>query len=408
MKIVYLHQYFTTPEFNGGVRSYQFGKRLVESGHTVDLITSTAFFPVERTHRFQLVSTHSIDKINVHAVHIRYGNDMTFVRRIIAFLLFMVVSSFYTLKFRGCDLIYATSTPLTIGVPALIAKFVLRVPLVFEVRDLWPDVPVAMGIIKSLFVIRLLYWFEMLIYQQADKIVVLSVGMEEEIVKKGINPAKLVVVPNASDLSDFDRSTDLRKDVANLRTGVQTKICLYSGTFGRVNALLYFVELAKKIKQKRYDVRFLLIGDGAEKEMILDQVNDNHLQDYITLKDPVSKKELISYIHSVDACFSTVKDIPALFNNSANKFFDALAAGKPIIINHGGWQKEIIEKHSLGLVLNWDFDASADKLKRYLSEENKKCKSDHIKSFAKENYSRDVLFDTLLREVFNPLDTGCR
>ena len=154
MKIIYLHQYFTTPNFIGGTRSYEFSKRLVAAGHKVDMITSSAFFPVKKKFFWHLVSRLIIDGVDVHVVHIAYKNKMTFFRRVLAFLLFSVVSSVYVMSLRKRDVIYASSTPLTIGIPALLGSFFLRVPFIFEVRDLWPDIPIDMGYIKNKFLIK--------------------------------------------------------------------------------------------------------------------------------------------------------------------------------------------------------------------------------------------------------------
>lgn len=400
MKIIYLHQYFTTPDFNGGVRSYQFAKRLVASGHQVDLVTSAAFYPVKKTGKFRFISTQLVDGINVHVIHIKYGNKMSFFRRVISFFLFMLISSIYVLSLGKRDLVFATSTPLTIGVPALVAKFFYRIPLVFEVRDLWPDVPIAMGILKNSLLVELLRWFEMFIYRQSGKIVALSDGMRVEIIKKGIESCKVVVVENACDIEDFAQQKERVDILVQFRQNADTKICLYAGTFGHVNGLFYLVELASELKRKGDPVKFLLVGDGIVKQEIVDKIHSEDLDDWIFVRDPVSKEKLISYIKSADACVSTVRDIPALFNNSANKFFDALAAGKPIIINHKGWQAEVIEKNNLGLVLDSDVKKSAERLSLFFSSEIDSSYHDRVLLFAKENYSRELLFSKLLHQVF--------
>lgn len=402
MKIIYLHQYFTTPEYAGGVRSYQFAKRMVNAGHQVDLITSTAFFPVKKSKRFQFISHIDIEGINVHAIHVNYGNKMSFPRRVWAFFFFMMLSSLYMLKLRGRDIIFATSTPLTIGLPALIGKWRLRIPLVFEVRDLWPDVPIAMGYIKNGFVIKLLRSFERCIYQNSAKVVALSTGMAQGITSKGIPSEKVVTVPNASDLEEFAQQFDTDPFIP-YRTTTCTKICVYAGTFGFVNDLGYLVQLAKKLKRPTADIKVVLIGDGAEKEKITSMVKALELNNNVIILPPVKKAELIRYIQHADACISTVKDIPALFNNSANKFFDALAAGKPIIINHEGWQAETIRENDLGVVLNRDFEQSASTLIEFFNRnEDSKHTQKRITQFAESHYARDLLFEKLMNEAMDP------
>jgi glycosyltransferase involved in cell wall biosynthesis len=389
LKIIYLHQYFTTPEYSGGVRSYEFSKRLVKKGHQVDLITTTAFLPLPKKDNDFLITREVIDGINIHAIRIPYGNKMTFTKRIMSFIIFMLLSSFYILKLKNRDLIYATSTPLSIGLPAIIGKIFHKTTLIFEVRDMWPDVPISMGFIKNKFLIHVLKMFELKIYNSSSKIIALSEGMKDEILKKGDYSKKVITIPNACDLEEFlsAKPLPLPIEIEN------SKVCLYAGTFGIVNNLNYLINLSEEIRRKNYDIKILLIGDGIEKKTLIEKINTKKLNNIIFITPPVSKKKLISYIKSVDCCISTVLNIPSLYNNSANKFFDALAAGKPIIINHGGWQEKVINENKLGLVLTENIEYSAKSLNSYLNK--KDYNKDTILNFAKNNYSRELLFNKL-------------
>lgn len=400
MRVLYLHQYFTTPKHFGGVRSYQFARRLVEEGHDVDLITSTAFFPVGRQPWWRFISKHLVDGIRVHAIHVSYGNKMSFPRRVAAFLTFMLISSLYALAMRRRDLVYATSTPLTIAVPALATSWLRRVPLLFEVRDLWPDVPVAVGAIRSPLLIRLLRLFERCVYRVARRVVVLSPGMHEELIRKGVPAEKLVVVPNACDLADFSGSHPAPDALCRLRRRATTRLCLYAGTFGYVNDLDYLLDLASAIARRGADIKFVLIGDGMEKGKLQARISDEGLESSITLIPSMSKGELIPYIKNADICISFVRDIPELYNNSANKFFDALAAGRPIMINHGGWQAEVICDHQIGVVLDRDVEVGAEDLIKYF-DDFEKFDSGRALGLA-SLYSRDALFEKLYKEAIEP------
>lgn len=401
MNIIYLHQYFTTPEYFGGVRSYQFAKRLVEKGHQVDLITSSAFFPVPRKSRFQWVTRQEVDGIKIHAIHVEYNNGMSYLRRIYAFILFMLVSTFYSLALPRCNLLYASSTPLTIAIPALIYCRIKRVPLVFEVRDLWPDIPVTLGIVRSKTLIKGLYWFERHIYRFSKKVVVLSAGMLDELLKKGVPRDKIVVVPNACDLQEFTADISANEKLNVIRGESNSRICIYAGTFGYVNNLEYLIDLAEQIKYQRGNVKFLLIGDGIEKPKLQALVRDKELGCHVLFMPAISKARLIPFLKAADACLSIVRDVPVLYNNSANKFFDSLAAGKPIIINHGGWQAKIIEENEIGLVLGPDMKKSAHRLLGFL-DQIETISAERILAVARKNYSRDGLFERLWKEAIYP------
>lgn len=405
MKIIYLHQYFTTPSHAGGVRSYEFAKRLTEKGVAVDMITSSAFFPVKRGQGEFFVSRRKVDNIDVHIIHSAYNNSMNFPRRIFAFLAFMIISSIYVIKLKQRDLVFATSTPLTIAIPGLIAKTVHRIPMIFEVRDVWPDIPIAMGIIKNRYIKKILFGLEQFIYAKSDKIITLSTGMEEEIRCKNVPHEKIITIPNACDTDYFgelvrENSTDI---LTKYKETQSTKICLYAGTFGLVNNVDYMIDLCREIKKKDYDIKLIMVGSGALQQHISDRIESENLENQVILLPPVPKKVLIRYLDSADACISTVQETPALYNNSANKFFDALAAGRPIIINHGGWQADVIIKNQLGLILTYNFTESAERLNTYLLQIDKSEEEDRIKSFARTNYDRDLLFKKLYDEAFMPL-----
>jgi hypothetical protein len=140
MKILYIHQYFRTPEEGGAIRSYYLAKGLVENGIDVELITA---------HNEPVAVTKIIEGITVHYLPVYYDNEQGFFKRAYAFFKFMHQARKKARKIKGVDLIYATSTPLTIGLSALKIKQDQNIPYFFEVRDLWPEAPVQMGAIKN-------------------------------------------------------------------------------------------------------------------------------------------------------------------------------------------------------------------------------------------------------------------
>lgn len=247
----------------------------------------------------------------------------------------------------------------------------------------------------------MLYRFESYVYRVSKKVVVLSSGMLDELLKKGVPRRKVVVVPNACDIQDFTTDISADNKVSILRGESNSRICIYAGTFGYVNNLEYLINLAEQVKKQKGNVKFLLIGDGAEKFKLQSLVRDKKLDRYVLFMPAMSKARLIPLLKAADACLSIVRDNPILYNNSANKFFDSLAAGKPIIINHGGWQAEVIEENKIGLVLGMDSEKSAHRLINFLNR-IEEISAERILSIAYGNYSRNGLFNKLCHEALYP------
>jgi glycosyltransferase involved in cell wall biosynthesis len=367
------------------------------------MLTSDAFFKPESHQGLNRSYQVKVDGIDVNVIHAPYSNRSGFLFRVFAFIKFMFVCCLYAYRFRKYDVVYVTSTPLTVAVPALFLNKVFNMTMYFEVRDLWPDIPIELNIIKNRFIKFCLKKFELYVYRSAKKVVVLSEGMREEIVKKGISDEKLLLIPNASDVAFFDSCMKKKQphkfELDAIRQ--QAIIGLYAGTFGYANDLSYVVELAKELKGRGANFSFFLIGDGAERDKLKKLVKSYNVNDVVKFLPAVSKEELVGYIQAADFCISTVRNSPALYNNSANKFFDALAAGRPIVINHEGWMKKSIDNNGLGLVLNYDIGGSAVKLEAFFSSYDIVTGEKRIKAYAKSHFDRELLFNRLYQSVFS-------
>lgn len=355
MRVVYIHQYFKTPEQSGGTRSYEMARRLVKWGHEVHVVTSWTDASNAKGWSSQL-----IDGIHVHWLPVAYSNHMGFGSRLWSFLRFSLRASTKAISLKG-DVVFASSTPLTIAFPGILASFITRCSLVFEVRDLWPEIPVAMRVLKNPFLIWCARFLEAFTYHYAAHIIALSPGMARGIESVGVAADKVSTIPNGSDLELFNPKKIepgvFRASIDELPNG---PIVLYPGTLGKVNGVGYLVELAFQVGKIREDISFIVIGDGAEREGILELASSLRvLNKNFFLLEPMPKKELIFAFRDASMIVSLIIDVPALENNSANKFFDALAAGKPVAINHGGWQKDLIEENSIGLALSRDSSVAA-------------------------------------------------
>ncbi len=389
MRIVYLHQYFKTPDMAGGTRSYEMARRFVEWGHEVHIVTSsTGNDGFVNGWRHEV-----IDGINVHWLSVPYNNSMGFIRRLTAFCRFAFYAGEKAASIPS-DLIFATSTPLTIALPAVFASRKQGVPMVFEVRDLWPAVPIALGIIKNSFLCFLAKKMELFAYNNSARVVALSQGMADGVAATGYPPEKITVISNSSDLELFDPSravlSRFRAQHPFLPPG---PLVLYPGTLGQVNGIGYLVDVAAEMLEVNSEISFVIIGDGKERSLVEKKAEAREVlgRNFFIL-DSMPKKMLVDAFHDSSLIVSFVIDVPELEANSANKFFDALAAFKPIGINHGGWQKAVIEQKEVGLYLSRDANFAANSIASLLSDtERFKKVCANAGAVAKSDYSRDTL-----------------
>ncbi|WP_078392862.1 glycosyltransferase family 4 protein [Shouchella patagoniensis] len=355
MRILYIHQYFKTKEGFSSTRSLEFGRLLTEKGHEVTMLTSDVHLKLSKepiVKKTILTKEYNIEGMKVIAIKNNYSNYMGKIRRICSFLLFMFLSTYQGLILKRHDIVYATSTPLTIGVPAFIISKIKRVPYVFEVRDLWPEAPIQMGFIKNKKVIKLLRWFEKKIYKHASHVIALSPGMCEGVIKAGKDQNKVTMISNSCDLEMFDETDmELPKEIGELLSTDQL-IAVHPGTMGEANGLNYIVDAAEILKNNgTKDVVILLTGDGSNRPILEGLCKHKDISNIIFTGN-IPKKFMPSFLSKVDITITSFKDIPILATNSPNKFFDSLAAGKPTIVNSPGWTKDLVEEHSIGFYVD--------------------------------------------------------
>lgn len=275
---------------------------------------------------------------------------MGFVKRIWAFIVFAAQATRKAHQIDA-DLIYAMSTPLTIAIPAVLASRNKKVPMIFEVGDLWPDVPIAMGVIRNPLLQSLARWLERWAYANSAAVVALSPQMKDGVVATGFPSQKVAVIPNACDFDLFSHSDDAARKFLAERPYLRGRpLVLYPGTFGAVNGLDYAVDLALELKEINSNVAILLVGEGKEKEQLKRRANSlGVLGDNLFIEDALPKTDVAAMFSAASVVANFVAPIPALYANSANKFFDALAAGKPVFLNFDGWMTRIVRNRNCGI-----------------------------------------------------------
>jgi glycosyltransferase involved in cell wall biosynthesis len=388
MHILYIHQHFATPQGSTGTRSYEFARRWIKAGHKVTLITG--YYDVGGLELGKgLIQKQSIEGINVVVVGTKYSNKQSYIRRIISFLAFCFFSIYAGLRVKNIDVVYATSTPLTVGIPAIVIKWLRRKKFVFEVRDQWPESVIEVGILKNKYLIKFFLFFEELVYRNSAAIVTLSDEMAKDIreIIKGWKP--VYVVPNSSDLNLFRADIDA-SEIRKKNSWDDKLVFLHTGAMGKINDLSFVVRAAAKLKE-RDDIRFVLIGDGNQKPFLEGEIKRLELSN-ITLLPPVPKRQLAAILAACDIVMVIIGKFPIIEKHaSLNKFYDGLSASKPLLLNYSGWQRELIEKHEVGFGCRLcDVDEFVEKV-RYLSYHRDKLShmGRQARVLAETQFSRD-------------------
>ncbi|QKT04808.1 glycosyltransferase family 4 protein [Ectothiorhodospiraceae bacterium 2226] len=394
MRIVYLHQYFNTPSMPGGTRSYEMARRLVSKGHEVNVITSSR--DTNSCGTGWRVTRES--GISVHWYPVPYSNSMGFSQRVRAFVQFALAAARRAGR-MDCDLVFATSTPLTIALPAAFAARRRGVPMVFEVRDLWPELPVAIGALKNPVGIMLARMLERFAYRNARRVVALSPGMREGVIKAGYPARHVHVVPNSCDLDLFEHAADgghrFRRTLDWLG---DRPLVLYAGTLGAINGVGYLVEVAAAMREILPEARFLIVGEGREEQTVRSKARElGVLDETLFMMSAMPKDRMPEVLGAADVAVSLFIDLPEMWANSANKFFDALAAGRAVAINYGGWQAELLTCSGAGVVLPPnDARVAAERLAGLLGDRDS-CREAGLKArqLGEERFSRNRLADEL-------------
>jgi glycosyltransferase involved in cell wall biosynthesis len=347
MRVIYFHQHFSTPEGAAGIRSYAMAKALIERDHEVIMVCgshqnceSGLEGPFIKGQRRGLV-----EGIDIIELDIPYSNSMNFLQRSFIFLKYSVACTIIALK-EDYDLVFCTSTPLTASIPGIISKYLRRKTFVFEVRDLWPELPKAMQVIKNRLILISLRVLEFIAYKSADSLVALSPGIRDGIIRNDIDPSKVAMIPNGCDINIF---FDKKEIWQPNEISDSDFVALYSGTHGIANGLEFLIEAACDLRKKKIDnIKFVLIGSGLLKQQLKSAAEENNLTNIVFL-DPVEKRQLAALMNRSNIGLQLLKNIPEFYyGTSPNKFFDYISSGLPVLVNYPGWIADLVTEFNCG------------------------------------------------------------
>ena len=395
-KILVFYQYYCTPKGSWGTRYYEFTRRWAAAGHDVTVVTS--IYDKSDLVPRGFVTRFDIEGVRVIAMNLVLSNKHGILRRLWTFAMFSLMSCGYALRLPA-DVVIASSGPITVGVPGLLAHWLRGKPLIFEVRDLWPEGAIQLGMLRGRFTQALARWFERLCYRNANAVVALSPGMAAGV--RAVEPrANVVTIPNAADLDLFRPDIAPTAATAALNGGFMV---LYAGTLGRANSSTELVDIATALARRRADdVRIVVIGDGYERANMERLAAERGLANLVFL-GKLPKTEVAAWHGAAAMTLCLFKPYPVLATCSPNKLFDSLAAGRPVLNNTDGWIRDLLSRTQTGeSFAAGDAERAADQIVALRDDAvRRRAMGERARRVAETEFARDTLAGQFA-ELFRP------
>ncbi|HWK57532.1 MAG TPA: glycosyltransferase family 4 protein [Parapedobacter sp.] len=406
MNILLLHQYFLEDDDPGGSRWNEMSKIWTDHGHKVTVIAGMMHangLEKRQEYKGKYFIKKKQGKIAVLRTHVSESYNSGFIGRLWGYFSFMFSSMWAgVFKVKGkFDVVIVTSPPLFVGVSGYIISRFKRIPMIFEIRDLWPESAIDTGVLTNTYVIKMAYRFEAFIYRKAKLINVLTPAFQKTLLeKKNVPTDKLIMIPNAADFSlsedilrDFDRNTFRREHDLEGKF-----VIIYVGAHGVANHLEQLLYAGKKLEDT--NILFLLIGQGMEKRRLKKMAHDMNVIN-VRFLDPVPKKEVFKFIIASEIGASVLKRVDTFKTVYSNKTFDYFSCKKPILMAIDGVSRALVETAQAGTYVEPENpDAFDREIRRYLMNPDRLEEEGHNGYvYAKENFDRTVLAKRYLEAI---------
>lgn len=348
MKILLINQVFVSPNEPGHTRHFEMAKYLQKFGDELVIVASDLNYQTgERTINHKgLVAEQEIDGVRILRTYMYPAIHRSYFWRILSFFSFMFSSIFAAMKVKDVDMIMGTSPPIFQAFSAWVVSFLRRKPFLLEVRDLWPEFIVSMGVFNNPILIKLARMLEMFLYRRATHILVNSPAYKDYIESKGISAAKITFIPYGADISMFH--PDVRPSQIREELNLQNKfVVLYTGAMGQANDIYTILRAADRLRDQE-NISIVLFGDGKERRNLQAETQRLGLTN-LFFAGVRPKHQIPSIVSSADVCLAILQDIPMFRTTYPNKVFDYMAAGKATILVIDGVIRSIIEDSQGGV-----------------------------------------------------------
>ena len=401
MHVLLIHQAFAGPNEPGGTRHWELARRAARKGHRFTVVASdTSYLTGKPAAEGEEGAEDGISVVRVRTLRTLHRS---FAWRVAAFLGFMASSTARAVSIRKVDLVFGTSPPIFQAVSAWVAAALKRVPFVLEIRDLWPEFAVGMGVLTNPVLIRLARCLESFLYARADLLVVNSPAYRDYLLKRGIPEAKVRFVPNGVDASMFEpaaRGAELRTE-----WGCDGKaVALYAGALGPANDIPTLLSAAEILRGEP-GLSFVLVGDGKDRLKLEEAARAKGLAN-VRFVGTLPKRRMPEALAACDMGVAILQDIPMFRTTYPNKVFDYMAAGRPTVLAIDGVIRDVVEEAEAGtFVPPGNAAALAEAVKALAADPARRASMGaSARRFVETRFNRDDQAELFVRSLEEALD----
>ncbi|HUT91819.1 MAG TPA: glycosyltransferase family 4 protein [Thermoguttaceae bacterium] len=412
MRILFLSHYFP-PEVNApAIRTFEHCIRWARAGHDVTVVTCAPNCPdgvVYPGYKNRLRrQVEFVDGVRVVRVWTHLAANDGTVRRIVNFLSFMLSAVLASIRLPRPDVVVATSPQFFCGWAGVLVSRLKRIPLVLEIRDIWPESIWAVGAMRNRWLRRILEMMERWMYQSADHIVAVGEGYRANILEKVSIPDRISVIPNGVDVRRF---VPRQPDAEFLRTwGLENKfVCSYVGTIGMAHGLEVVLEAAKILRQKgRHDISFCLVGEGSQRKRLEEEANQAGLNGMVAFTGRQPKEQMPAILASSHACLVHLKGCRLFGTVIPSKIFETLAMARPVIMGVRGEARDIVMEAGAGVEMEPDSPESLAQAVETLADnpDFASRRGQAARDYVVKHFNRDELAARFLRLLRRLAETG--
>lgn len=342
MRCLLIHQAFASPDEPGGTRHYEFAREAVGRGHSFTIVASDLSYLTGQStvQRRGLVTEQDFSGVRVLRVYTYPSLHKSFIWRIVSFLSFMLTSLWAALRAGPVDVVMGTSPPIFQAVSAWLVALLRRRPFLLEVRDLWPEFAIGMGVLRNPLLIALSRRLEGFLYARATRLLVNSPAYRDYLIGKGIQPTKINLIPNGVDPDMFDPGDKGDEVRAEFHLDGQF-VVTYAGALGLANDIPTVLRAAERLLPEE-NIHFLIVGDGKERASLEALAHQLGLKN-VTFTGARPKSQMPALLAASDAGLAILQDIPMFRTTYPNKVFDYMAAGRPTVLAIAGVIQRVVE-----------------------------------------------------------------